>query len=123
MTPVRSTAAGILAGFLALVLLPSATGAIDVNTGVTVVVVPNAPTSLTAASASATQINLSWTDNATDETGFVIQRKTTGDYSQISTVAANTTSFSDTGLTAGTTYTYRIYATGAEGDSSFSNEA
>ncbi|MGF1504062.1 MAG: fibronectin type III domain-containing protein, partial [Anaerolineae bacterium] len=41
----------------------------------------------------------------------------------IATPAADATAYSDTGLTCGTTYTYRVKATNAAGDSAYSNEA
>ena len=58
----------------------------------------NAPSGLTASAASASQINLSWADNSTNETGFKIERKTgsTGTYAQITTVGANVRSYSNT---------------------------
>jgi len=37
---------------------------------------PAAPTNLTATAVSSRQINLAWTDNATDETGFQVERAT-----------------------------------------------
>jgi len=85
---------------------------------------PAAPSGLTATATSTTQINLTWTDNATTETGFKLERKTGagGTYAQIATPAANATSYSNTGLTASTTYFYRIRATNAAGDSAYSNE-
>jgi hypothetical protein len=75
---------------------------------------PNAPTNLTANSASQTQINLSWSDNSTDETGFKVER--TG--SLITTNAANATNYSDSRLSCGTTYSYSVKATNVNGDSS-----
>ena len=87
--------------------------------------IPAAPSNLTATSTSSSQINLAWTDNATNETGFKIERKTGsgGTYSQIATAGAGATGYSNTGLTAGTTYYYRVRATNAAGDSAYSNEA
>lgn len=84
-----------------------------------------APSSLKATAVSSSQIDLSWKDNSNDETGFKVERKssTSGSYSQISTVAAKGTSYSDTGLSASTTYSYRVKAYGASGDSNYSNEA
>jgi titin len=89
----------------------------------TLLSVPSAPSGLTATAISAGQINLSWSDVA-NETGFKIERKTGsgGTYTQIATTGANITTYSDTGLTAGTTYFYRVRATNASGDSSYSNE-
>ena len=86
---------------------------------------PAAPTSLSAAAASASQINLSWADNSSDETGFKIERKTGagGTYAQIATTSANATSFSDTGLAGGTLYYYRVRATNAAGDSAYTAES
>jgi uncharacterized protein len=86
--------------------------------------VPNAPSSLSAAAVSSSQVNLSWTDNSTNEDGFKIERKTgAGSYSEIDQVGANVTSYSDTGLSASTTYTYRVRAYNTAGNSSYSNEA
>jgi hypothetical protein len=86
---------------------------------------PAAPTALTATAASSSQINLAWTDNAPNETGFKIERKTGagGTYAQIATVGANVTTYQNTGLSASTTYYYRVRATNAAGDSAYSNEA
>ena len=80
---------------------------------------------MTVSTPSTTQINLLWTDNSSDETGFKIERKTGagGTYAQIATVGASVTSYSNTGLTPGTTYFYRVRATNASGDSAYSNEA
>src|SRR5439155_21189679 len=75
--------------------------------------------------ASATHVNLAWTDNATNETGFIVERSpdgTTG-WTQVGTPAQNATSFSNTGLTTGTQYFYRVRATNAVGDSANSNVA
>jgi hypothetical protein len=85
---------------------------------------PAAPTSLTATAASYSQINLAWTDNADNETGFRIERCSgvgCSDFAQVATVAANVTSYSNTGLTASTSYSYRVGATNAGGNSDYSN--
>jgi titin len=85
---------------------------------------PNAPSDLIATPISSSQINLTWQDNSSDETGFKMERKTgTGSYSQIATVGANVTSYSNTLLSANTTYYYRVRAYNAAGNSDYSNEA
>lgn len=93
------------------------------NTGVTTVA-PNPPTNLTASVISTTQVNLQWTDNATNETGYKIQRKTTGgDFTDVASTGADIASHSDLGLTPNTTYTYRVYAYNSAGNSlQYSNE-
>src|SRR4030042_595233 len=84
---------------------------------------PSAPSSLSATAASSSQINLTWADNSSNETGFKIDRATssTGPWSQIATVGANVTSYQNTGLTASTTYYYHVHAYNTAGDSAASN--
>lgn len=84
---------------------------------------PSAPTNLVATGVSNSQANLSWT-----APGGVINRyrifrsfsQSTG-YSQIDSVAVPTTTYSNTALTAGTTYFYRVFAVGNFGMSAASN--
>jgi fibronectin type 3 domain-containing protein len=86
---------------------------------------PAAPSQLTAAAVSTSQINLSWTDNAAGiENGFILQRSTDGlNYTQIATLAQGITTYADSSLSAGTTYYYRVEATSTYGDSAFSAAA
>jgi serine protease len=70
-----------------------------------------APTGLTASPTSALQVSLSWTDNATGEDGYTIERKTgDGDYTQVQTLGPNATIYTDSGLNPSTAYTYRVRA-------------
>jgi hypothetical protein len=87
--------------------------------------IPNAPSSLLASPASSSQINLSWVDNSTNETGFKVERATSsaGPWTQIGTTGTNVTSYASTGLSASTTYYYRVRATSTAGDSAYSNAA
>jgi len=84
-----------------------------------------APNYLNASAANLTQINLNWTDNSNEELGFRIQRRTsTSGYSEITTVGANTTFYSDTGLEPYTRYYYRVQAYNfVDPPSPYSNEA
>src|SRR5262249_50335103 len=77
------------------------------------------------ATAQTAQLTLNWADNSTNEDGFGIERKigTSGTYAQIATEGANATWYTDTGLTAGTTYCYRTFAFNVSGSSAYSNEA
>jgi len=85
---------------------------------------PAAPGGLSAVTVSASQINLNWQDNASNENGFRIERKTANsDWSEIGTVGANATAYSNPGSSAGTTYFYRVFAVNNTGASAPSNEA
>jgi len=88
---------------------------------------PSAPTNLTAAVVSSGQINLSWTASTDNVgvTGYSVERcqgSACTNFTQISTPGG--TSYSDTGLSASTTYRYRVRATDAAGNwSSYSSIA
>ena len=86
---------------------------------------PPAPNGLIATKQGYNQVNLSWTDNAGNETGFHIERKrgTGGTYAQIGTAGVNAISYSDMTAGAGTTYYYRVRAYNGNGNSLFSSEA
>src|SRR5688572_21898967 len=85
---------------------------------------PAAPTGLTANAVSSRQIDLAWSDNSSNETGFEIERSTDGtNFTPRATVGANVTTFQDTGLAGSTTYWYRVNATNGGGDSAYSNVA
>lgn len=87
---------------------------------------PTAPSGLTATAASCSCINLSWMDNSSTESGFKIERcQGSGctNFAQIAIVGINITSYSDTGLAAMTTYTYRVRAYNTAGNSAYTNTA
>ena len=85
---------------------------------------PNAPSALSASASSASVIQLAWTDNSGNETSFRIERKTgSSAFSEIGTVNANSTSYTDSGLQPNTTYSYRVRAQNAAGNSGYSNTA
>jgi autotransporter-associated beta strand protein len=70
---------------------------------------PAAPSGLTASGVATNQINLAWIDNSANEDGFNLERSTNGgNYATIMILPANTSSYSDTNLAAGTAYFYRV---------------
>ncbi len=75
--------------------------------------------------AQAAQLQLTWTDNSTNEDGFKIERgtSTTGPFTQITTVLSNITSYTDTGLADATQFCYRVRAYNTGGDSTYTNTA
>ncbi len=85
---------------------------------------PDAPSDLTAQALVVGKIELNWTDNSDNEDGFKIERKSgTGSFALIDDVTAGVTTYTDMTVTAGETYTYRVYAYNTAGNSGFSNEA
>jgi predicted phage tail protein len=85
---------------------------------------PSAPVNLSASAASSSQINLTWTDQSNNEAGFKIERCTgavCSDFAQIATTGPNVTSYSNIGLSASTSYTYRVRAYNGAGDSDYTD--
>jgi PKD repeat protein len=102
-----------------------ATGSATVTINVTAPV-PAAPTSLTAAAASSSQVTLAWTDNSSNEDGFKIEGCTGNNctnFAQVATVGANVRTYSNTGLAKNTVYTYRVRSYNSFGNSGYSNTA
>jgi predicted phage tail protein len=97
----------------------SATQALSITVAQPAVVIA-APTNLSATIASATRINLSWTDSSNNENSFAVWRSVNGAApTQVGTVTrtnaqstatGGTVNFSNTGLTAGNTYAYFVTA-------------
>lgn len=87
--------------------------------------VPAAPSGLTAVATSSAAVSLTWQDNSSDETGFVLERKigAGGTFAAIASLPANATSRTDSALTPSTSYYYRIRAQNAAGFSAYSAEA
>lgn len=86
--------------------------------------VPTAPTSLVATAISSGQVNLSWTDNATDETGIRVYRSTDQTvWTEIGNLPLNTVTHSDATVNAGTNYYFKVTAFNSNGTSANSNIA
>jgi titin len=93
-------------------------------TTLAVITVPKAPSALVATAASSTQIDLSWTDNSTDEAGFELERSTDAlSFVKIADLAPNVTAYRHTGLAPATRYWYRVLAKNSAGKSAYSNIA
>ena len=84
--------------------------------------VPAAPTNLRVTSTASTEVDLEWNDNSSNESGFEVQiREGSGAFASLGVLDANTVGVTVTGLDPGTTYGFRVRATGAGGNSAFSN--
>jgi len=88
------------------------------------IIIISAASNLQASAASASQIDLTWTDNSNNEDGFRIERKmgTYGTWAEITTVNSNVSSYNDIGLSGATKYYYRIRVYNSTGNSYYSNE-
>jgi hypothetical protein len=85
---------------------------------------PAAPGSFSAVSTGTASIAVTWTDNASNETGYAIERSTDGvNFAQIAALSANTKIFNDSGLAANSRYYYRVRATNSVGPSPYSTIA
>lgn len=96
----------------------------DPSTAEKTVTIPLAPTELTIQLYGSNEVLLFWKDNSTNEEGFKIERKSgDGVYKQIGMAAPEVTSFPNVGLITDSTYTYKVTAYNAAGNSStYSNE-
>jgi FtsP/CotA-like multicopper oxidase with cupredoxin domain len=99
-----------------------------VTIGTVQVLMPAAPSGVTAAVQTGPKVLLTWKDNSNDETGFVIQRATgTGAFVDLvnvnSVTGTGNISYADATVAPGTTYTYRIAATNSAGSSTYSPTA
>ena len=86
--------------------------------------VPAAPSELYARAASASQVNLTWTDASGDETAFELEHSADGTtFSPLATLGAGVTSYAHEGLAPETRHVYRVRAANGAGASAWSNAA
>lgn len=74
--------------------------------------------------AHAASLTLSWNDNADNEAGFIVERKTgQGAWSAIAQTPADAETYTDAAVEYDTLYTYRVKAYNSAGESGYTNEA
>ncbi len=86
----------------------SASNVITVDTGIAT----EAPSAFTATVVSIIRIDLSWEDNSSIETRYIIERRVglTGSFAEVASLPANTTEYQDIGLNVNVEYCYRVRA-------------
>ena len=89
---------------------------------------PAAPTTLTATLTAGPQVSLAWRDNATNESGFLVERSVNGGaFARLASPPARantgTASYVDGAVSVGSTYAYRVSAVNVAGQSPPSNTA
>ncbi|NDD62902.1 MAG: hypothetical protein EBZ36_02815 [Acidobacteria bacterium] len=105
----------------------AASNEVSVTTNGVTTPAPNAPGNLVATTVtggSGNQVNLTWADNSSNESGFRMQRRLSGasSWTDIATLGANTTAYQDALVNVGLNYLYRVIAFNESGDSAPSNE-
>ncbi|HEX4682848.1 MAG TPA: fibronectin type III domain-containing protein [Gemmatimonadaceae bacterium] len=96
----------------------------NLASGSTLPPAPAAPSNVVATAPSGSEIDLSWTDVATNETGYTVQRApdnagVAGTYVTVATLGANATSYANVGLAANTRYWYHVRSSNAGGASAY----
>ncbi|MCU0323908.1 MAG: fibronectin type III domain-containing protein [Spirosomaceae bacterium] len=87
-------------------------------------VAPNAPFNLKARALSASEIQLTWLDDANNETAFEVEISADGrTFRALGTTTRNVLTYTDKGLIEKTKYFYRVRATNAKGNSAYTNTA
>jgi hypothetical protein len=86
---------------------------------------PAAPTNLVATAVTAVRIDLSWSDNAANETSYEVERRlaTEAAFTPLATLDAASTGYTDEAVAEKTMYAYRVRAVAEALDSPYSNEA
>lgn len=92
------------------------------NYTVTVTATPLQPTDLASAVGAGT-VTLTWTDNASNETGYTVERmgSTESDYTPVGQYEAGTTEITDTSFSGSSVYQYRVRADNDAGSSAWAS--
>lgn len=79
---------------------------------------------LSPVAAVAGQLTVTWDDNSTNETGFLVERSVNGQsFEKIGSVGANVVTFVDSSVSSDTSYSYRVAAVRDSNQSEYSNLA
>jgi hypothetical protein len=83
---------------------------------------PSSPSGLNATSVTSSSVSLTWSDNATNETGYKLERSPDGvNFTELATLGADAKSFSDSTVSSRSNYSYRVLAYNSAGMSDYSN--
>nr|MBP9902247.1 fibronectin type III domain-containing protein [Verrucomicrobiota bacterium] len=92
--------------------------------GVNLAAAPIAPSALIAQVISGTTVQITWLDNSSNESGFVLQRSVDGtNFTTSATLPSNATAWVDTLPEPTVAYAYRVKAANSLGDSEYSGVA
>ncbi|MDQ7781008.1 MAG: hypothetical protein RDV41_15035, partial [Planctomycetota bacterium] len=118
-------AAGSYSGSITVTCATASNTPQNASVSLSVSAIPFGPTNLVATTVSSTQIDLAWTDNSNIETGFRVKRRlwSSGTWTQVATLPANSVTFSDDTMAGPGTYFYRVCAYNGAGESTYSNDA
>lgn len=85
---------------------------------------PAAPTGIGGSATSKSSIRISWADRSSNESSFTLERRLgLGAWMAVTTLGANATTHTDTGLLAGRSYSYRVKANNNAGSSGYNTSA
>ncbi|HEV2209639.1 MAG TPA: LamG-like jellyroll fold domain-containing protein [Verrucomicrobiae bacterium] len=94
----------------------------DQLAGITPVLTPVAPSALTARSVGGITVTVSWQDNSTDESAFVVERSGNGTtFAAVATLPADSATYTESIPQPLSGYYYRVKAVNAFGSSAYSN--
>jgi len=114
-----SVSAGNIYYYRVVASNPSGTSTSQLMT-VSTMAAPSAPINLTAVAATSKRINLSWTDTATNEAGYIVYRTSYGAETLLAKLPPKTIAYSDTTFNP-YSVSYRVAAYSMDGD--YSNES
>lgn len=82
---------------------------------------PAAPSNLRSTAQTHNSITLAWDDKSNNETGFAVERLDGSTWAALTTTGANVRTYTNSGLTPSTTYSYRVRAVNTHGNSAYTS--